>query len=299
MTGPQTPPVPQTHTETENDPWTINVGDHPQRTDSPAYTRSRNLMVKLVQLNQPWFLGDPPYQDHHGGGIWVKDDTGWLLLLGLAGIEWSAQFCADPAKVDLLRRHAKRIVAAFPQTIPGYVALGYTDAAGLLATPITTTDQIAAWTDGIFNASVPLPANQHTGVLPAAAGFHHYPKPIVDIELFKHDDKATKSRSPPSPRAARAMDESRSPGHPKAQPATKPNKPHTKQAPEPSCPPTPTSPNKPSPGSRNDQPMSAPSRTISRTAVRVLAPAVVGPAPAVSMVTTALTAARPCRQRRR
>jgi hypothetical protein len=66
--------------------------------------------------------------------------------------------------------------------------LGYTDGAGLLATTITTTDQIAAWTDGIFNASVPLPADQHVGTLPTGAGFHHYPKPIVDIDLFKHDD---------------------------------------------------------------------------------------------------------------
>jgi hypothetical protein len=177
-----------THTESENDPWSINVGDHPERADSPAFTRSRTLMTKLVQHEQPWFLGNPPYQDHHGGGIWVKDDQGWVLLLGLAGIEWSAQFCADPAKVDALRQQAKRIVAAFPQTVAGYEALGYHDAAGLLATTITTGDDIAAWTDGIFNASVPLPAQQHTGVLPAGAGFHHYPKPIVDIELFKHDD---------------------------------------------------------------------------------------------------------------
>jgi hypothetical protein len=178
----------QTHTEEETDPWTINVGDHPQRADSPAYTRSRALMSKLVQQVQPWFLGDPPYQDHHGGGIWVKDDSGWMLLLGLAGVEWSAQFCADPAKLDLLRQYAKRVLAAFPQTIAGYEALGYNDASGLLSKTMSTADDIAAWTDGIFNASVPLPANQHTGVLPTGAGFHHYPKPIVDIELFKHDD---------------------------------------------------------------------------------------------------------------
>jgi hypothetical protein len=178
----------QTHTETENDPWTINIGDHPDRSNSPAFRRSANLLKRLVQTTQPWFLGDPPYQDHHGGGIWVKDDQGWLLLLGLAGVEWSAQFCADPAKIDLMRQHAKRVLAGFPQTVAGYEALGYHDAAGLLGKAIANADDIAAWTDGIFNASVPLPVDRHTGVIPSGAGFHHYPKPIVDIELFKHDD---------------------------------------------------------------------------------------------------------------
>lgn len=177
-----------THTQHEDDPWTTFVGDHPARADSPGYRRSRALMVKLVQASQPWSLGGPPYQDHHGGGIWVKDDDGWLLLLGLAGVEWSAQFCADPAKIDRLRTMTARVVARFPLTLPGYTALGYPDAEHLLTTPVIDATGIAAWTDGIFNASVPLPADLHTGTLPKAAGYHHYPKPIVDILSFKHDD---------------------------------------------------------------------------------------------------------------
>jgi hypothetical protein len=145
-------------------------------------------MIKLVELSQPWFLGDAPYQDHHGGGVWVKDEGGWFLITGPAGIEWSAQFCADPAKVDLLRQHVGRIVAGFPETIPGYEGLGYHEAARILGERITDATRIANWTDGIFNASVPMPAALHTGTLPALAGYHHYPKPIVDIQLFKHDD---------------------------------------------------------------------------------------------------------------
>jgi hypothetical protein len=176
------------HPEHEDDPWAINVGDHPGRTDSPQYVRSRTLMVKLVQQTQPWWFGDKPYQDHHGGGVWLKDATGWLLAFGSVGIEWSAQFCADPAKVDQLRQLTSRLVAGFPDTVAGYEALGYHDAEGLLANPITDADGVQAWTDGIFNASVALPAGVHTGVLPAAAGYHHYPKPIVDIEMFKYDD---------------------------------------------------------------------------------------------------------------
>jgi hypothetical protein len=127
-------------------------------------------------------------QDHHGGSLWVKDAQGWFLLLNLAGIEWSAQFCADPAKVDQLRAMAKRCIDAFPLTLPGYEELGYHEGKEILETPITDAAGVARWTDSIFNAGVPLPADSHTGVLPKAAGFHHYPKPIVDMEFFKHDD---------------------------------------------------------------------------------------------------------------
>ena len=178
----------EVHREHEDHPWTINIGDHPGRTDSPQYVRSRTLMIKLVQQAQPWWFGDKPYQDHHGGGVWLRDATGWMLAFGWAGIEWSAQFCADPAKIDRLRQLTARLVAGFPDTVPGYEALGYRDAAGLLAEPVTDAAAVQAWTDGIFNASVALPAGLHTGVLPKAAGYHHYPKPIVDIETFKYDD---------------------------------------------------------------------------------------------------------------
>ena len=181
-------PAPDVHTEHENDPWTINVGDHAQRTDSPGYTRSRTLMIELVKLCQPWFLGDPPYQDHHGGGIWIKSGERWMLMLNLAGMEWSSQFCADPAKVDTLRLAAKAVIEAFPDTIAGYEALGYAEGKEILESAIVDDAGVAKWTDSIFNASVPLPATTHTGVLPEGGGFHHYPKPIVDIETFKHDD---------------------------------------------------------------------------------------------------------------
>lgn len=176
------------HSESETHAWTIEVGDHADRTDSPAYRASRATMIKIVQQTQPWFFGDPPYQDHHGGGVWVKDSTGWLLLLGLAGIEWSAQFCADPGKVDLLRQYAQRLCAGFPDTIAGYAEVGYDSAADLLSTPITDATGIERWTDGLFNACVPLPAKLHTGVLMDGSGYHHYPKPIIDIMTFKHED---------------------------------------------------------------------------------------------------------------
>ena len=180
--------MPGTHTQSEDFPWIIAVVDHPERSDSPAYVRSRALMRRLVATTPDWVLAGDAYQDHHGGSVWVKDDVGWLCLQLPLGIEWSAQFCADPAKVDRLRQYAVRVVGAFPATLPGYEALGYGAGRDLLATPVTDAAGVAAWTDSIFNASLPLPARAHTGVLPKGAGYHHYPKPIVDIDHFRYDD---------------------------------------------------------------------------------------------------------------
>jgi Family of unknown function (DUF6424) len=176
-----------THTIHEADPWTENVGNHPERKDSPEYTKARKILIKIVETTQPWYLGEKPYQDHHGGGLWVKDEEGWFLLKNLAGMEWSSQFCADPKKVDFLRRNAKRLYAKFPLTAIEFKKWGF-DLDKLLNTPITDTAGIEKWTDSICNASVPLPQGKHTGTLPKDGGVHHYPTPITDIELFKRDD---------------------------------------------------------------------------------------------------------------
>lgn len=176
-----------THPRHENFPWTIVVVDHPPRKQTKEYLASRKLMRKIVAQVDDWLLGPPPYEDHHGGAVWVKDTDGWLCVQLPLGIEWSAQFAADPQKVDKLRLTALRVVNAFPATLKAYAELGYTSGRRLLQTPITTSRHVARWTDSIFNASMPLPRMVHTGVLPKGAGYHHYPKPIVDIEHFKKD----------------------------------------------------------------------------------------------------------------
>jgi hypothetical protein len=176
----------QTHTEHEDHAWTIDIPDHPRRTDSPEYVKSRAKMNEIARdaAGSPDGLlyGAPPYQDHHGGGLWLKDEHGWFLVRNLAGMEWSSQFAADPAKVDLLRRNAQRIYALFPD-VAAELGIGE-----LLATPITDAAGVAAWTDSICNASVPLPPSLHTGIVPHGGGVHHYPAPIVEIQSFKHDD---------------------------------------------------------------------------------------------------------------
>ena len=182
MTQPPAPVDPtQDHQEHEDEPWTINIPGHPQRSDSPEYVQSRQAMNDMAGHVSALIYGPPPYEDHHGGGLWLKDDQGWFLARNLAGMEWSAQFCADPAKVDLIRQNASRLYAAFPDAVQ---ELGIRQ---LLDTPITTAAGVAQWTDSICNASVPLPAPAHTGVLPAGGGVHHYPSPITEIAFFKYD----------------------------------------------------------------------------------------------------------------
>ena len=172
----------QDHQEHEDQPWTINIPGHPVRSDSPEYVQSRQAMNGMAALVSNLIYGQPPYEDHHGGGLWLKDAQGWFLVRNLAGMEWSSQFCADPAKVDLLRQNAKRLYAAFPQAAQ---ELGIQQ---LLDTPITDAAGVARWTDSICNASVPLPTSAHTGVQPAGGGVHHYPSPIIEIAFFKRDD---------------------------------------------------------------------------------------------------------------
>lgn len=176
----------QEHTEHEDHGWSIDIPDHPKRADSPEYVQSRAKMNAIAReaasSADGLIYGGPPYQDHHGGGLWLKDEIGWFLVRNLAGMEWSAQFAADPAKVDQLRRNAQRIYMVFPEVV---AELGIGE---LLATSITDAAGVAAWTDSICNASVPLSPSAHTGVLPKAGGVHHYPAPIVEIEFFKQDD---------------------------------------------------------------------------------------------------------------
>jgi len=172
----------QLHTEAEQLQWEINIPGHAPRVDSPQYKKSRKRMHEVLATVEEPFFGPEPVEDHHGGGLWLKDNDGWFMVSNLAGIEWSAQFCADPAKVDLLRQNARRLYAAFPQAVE---ELGIRE---LLDTPITDADDVARWTDSICNASVPLPHHEHSARLPKGGGVHHYPTPITDIDLIKFTD---------------------------------------------------------------------------------------------------------------
>ena len=155
-----TPPDP-VHSESENHGWDINVPDHPTRADSPEYVAAKKKMNEIAAASTGLIYGSPPYQDHHGSALWMKDAQGWFMVRNLAGIEWSAQFCADPAKVDLLRQNAKRLYDLLAPDTKQEL-----DPTGLLDTPIQDAAGVAKWTDSIFNAGVPLQPTFHIGVLP-------------------------------------------------------------------------------------------------------------------------------------
>jgi len=223
------------HSESETHPWSIQVPNHPVRSDSPEYVAAREKMNEIAAGATGLLYGSAPFQDHHGGALWLKDDQGWFLVRNLAGVEWSSQFCADPVKIDLLRQNAKRLYDLLAPEIKQEL-----DPGGLLDTPITDAAGVAKWTDSLFNAGVPLQPTFHIGTLPGGAstpadgtsaasddtsppadatdapvgatsapangsatpasttsaaapapepaGVHHYPTPIVDIQLFKYDD---------------------------------------------------------------------------------------------------------------
>jgi hypothetical protein len=212
------------HTESQTHPWTIDVPNHPTRADSPEYVAARQKMNEMAGQAAGLIYGPGPFEDHHGGALWLQDAQGWFMVRNQAGIEWSAQFCADPAKVDLLRQNAKRLYDLVAPQLKAQL-----DPDGLLDTPISDAAGVAKWTDSIFNAGVPLHQGFHTGVLPATGapgaaapagasgaaapgaaapgaaaptsapgaaapttqqpgGVHNYPTPIADIQLFKYDD---------------------------------------------------------------------------------------------------------------
>jgi hypothetical protein len=194
------------------------VEGHAARTDSREFRHARAALHKIVRTLRPNPFGTGAVQAHHGGSIWVHDgagDGGWHLVLNWAGIEWSAQFCCDPDKVDRLRRNAEAITHAFPATIPALQELGYPDA-DLLTTPVTDARSIARYVDSIWNSCVPIPEPAHIGVVtkraPRASGVHSYPEPVCAIPRVMHDDfvpfvvdpltKTTAVVAPVSPRGA-------------------------------------------------------------------------------------------------
>lgn len=198
---------------------TENVAGHSARKDSPQFAKARATVQKIVATLEPNPYGPPPVQAHHGGSIWLHDGTRWRLALNWAGIEWSAQFCCDPVRVDALRENAAVITAAFPATIPELQKLGYQDVE-LLSTPVTDADGIAKYVDSIWNSCVPIPQLNHTGRVrarsPLAAGVHNYPESMCAIpRVMRADyvpfvvDPATKTAVVVAPVAPRGSGDGR------------------------------------------------------------------------------------------
>jgi len=229
------------HSESETHPWTIEVGNHPTRTDSPEYVAAKKQMNEIAAGSTGLIYGQPPYQDHHGGALWLKDAQGWFLVRNLAGIEWSAQFCADPAKVDLLRQNAKRLYDLLAPEVKQQL-----DPGGLLDTPISDATGVAKWTDSIFNAGVPLQPTFHIGVVPGsannsgvspnAAGTQD-PDPNPDLSGSSDADPGAGPSSTPDPGASADSGAAQSSGASLA-PSSAPDSPPAQAASTPTSPPS-------------------------------------------------------------
>lgn len=154
--------------------WTI---ENPRHDDfsylerAPKYRAVPRVIDEITPESLKLIYGAESYRDYPSGSLWLKDAYGWFMVNNLAGIQRAAQFCADPAKVDLLRQNAKRL---YDLTTPEITQ--ELDPDGLLDTPITDAEGVARWTESIFNSGF------------GAAGANQYPGSIVDIQLFKYDD---------------------------------------------------------------------------------------------------------------
>lgn len=161
------------------DSITVFTDSHPPRTDSPEYVKSRKWLMGVAQggcyiCGGPVDLSHPQapanatgMQDHHGGGLYVKDI---LVGFNLFPLEWSMGFGADPVRVQDFVNQLKEA--------------GLSD----YALPINTTDDVMAWVDSVSNANVKLCAPHHIGHQSShtpdvngheAVGIHFAPWPIL------------------------------------------------------------------------------------------------------------------------
>jgi hypothetical protein len=176
----------------ERDDVTVGYADHPKRSDSPEYGRSRRWLMDTsggcyvcggpVDLSHPEAPADARgLEDHHGGGLHriAADGTASLVALGLAPLEWAGGWAADPKRVEAFAITQRAVMSAISEgTVSELPA-------------ITDTQGVMAYVDSVFNASVKLCQAHHVGVPDAhtpdgngheAVGIHHCPVPIWALQ---------------------------------------------------------------------------------------------------------------------
>lgn len=172
------------NTETVGEVAHVFTADHPPRKDSKAYLAARRVLMRqrrggcllcdgTPDLSHPELekVGDPKgMEDHHGGGIYVRDV---LVGLNLFPLEWSQGWAADPVKLGQLVRNLNVVLAALGE--PTYDA------------EITDTPSVMAYVDSVLNANVKLCKPHHVGTQHQhtpdangheAVGIHEIPGPI-------------------------------------------------------------------------------------------------------------------------
>lgn len=170
--------------ETVGEAAVLYTAAHPPRTDSPDYIAARKVLMNqrkggcmicggIPDMTHPEMaaIADPHgLQDHHGGGIYVKDV---LVALNLFGTEWSLGWSASVEKVAQYVANLNVVLKALGE--PTYDA------------PITDTPSVMAFVDSVFNANLKLCAPHHVGRMSKpskdangheAVGIHEIPVPI-------------------------------------------------------------------------------------------------------------------------
>jgi len=56
----------------------------------PNTWRPRSKMNQIAAQATGLIYGQGPFEDHHGGALWLQDSQGWFMVRNQAGIEWSA-----------------------------------------------------------------------------------------------------------------------------------------------------------------------------------------------------------------
>ncbi len=169
-----------------------NVDGHAAaRTDSPQFVDVRAAVQAIVGTLSPNPYGPLPIQAHHGGSVWLYDGKMWRLVLNWAGVEWSAQFCCDPARVEALRQNAEGDHTGVPRDHPG-------------ARKDWLPGQRPAFQSHHRRSRgrntrrqhlelvLPIPQMGHTGSVsattPLGTGVHNYPEPMCAIPRVMHAD---------------------------------------------------------------------------------------------------------------
>ncbi len=156
----------------------VFTADHPERTDSPEYLKSRKWLMGQaaggccicggpVDLSHPEAPGNAKgFEDHHGGGLYVGQV---LVGFNLFPMEWSMGFGANPQKI-----------AAYIKQLADAKLVKYDK-------DIKTTEDVMAWVDSQMNANVKLCRAHHIGHQSQhtpdangheAVGIHNIPFPI-------------------------------------------------------------------------------------------------------------------------
>ncbi len=108
---------------------------------SGALTNTLKALEKMGMTEAPNAVGAIP----------IFNNGKWEYVFNRQGLVPGAENCADPHKVEILRRTAASVSAAFPETIDALAKAGYRSAKSLMTKPINTVEDVKRWADSIFN----------------------------------------------------------------------------------------------------------------------------------------------------